>query len=231
MAVPSVIGDLSTTASSNSPAGSDSPIEADNFLRAHAAFIAQLDANKAPKASPTFTGTVTADVLTTTGNTTLGNASTDTLNVGNGGIVKDASGNVGIGVTPSTWSGAGGPAVEVGVVGSAIVGNTSVMDLIHNAYYNSGWKYAATAAAAYYEVGNGTHRWFTAASGSANAEITFAERMQIDASGNVISNVSGSAPTLSANSQMVFNLTSNTNLRISVRGTDGVTRTANITLA
>jgi hypothetical protein len=30
---------------------------------------------------------------------------------------------------------------------------------------------------------------------------------------------------------MVFNLTSNTNLRISVRGTDGTTRTANITLA
>jgi len=30
---------------------------------------------------------------------------------------------------------------------------------------------------------------------------------------------------------MVFNLTSNTNLRVSVRGSDGVTRTANITLA
>lgn len=40
--------------------------------------------------------------LTTTGNTTLGNASTDTLNVGNGGIIKDASGNVGIGVSPTS---------------------------------------------------------------------------------------------------------------------------------
>jgi hypothetical protein len=29
---------------------------------------------------------------------------------------------------------------------------------------------------------------------------------------------------------MVFNLTSNTNLRISVRGSDGVTRTTNLTL-
>lgn len=36
--------------------------------------------------------------LTTTGNTVLGDASTDTLNVGNGGLVKDASGNVGIGI-------------------------------------------------------------------------------------------------------------------------------------
>lgn len=34
-----------------------------------------------------------------TGNTTLGDASTDTLNVGNGGIVKDASGNVGVGAS------------------------------------------------------------------------------------------------------------------------------------
>ena len=37
--------------------------------------------------------------LTTTGNTILGDASTDTLNVGNGGLVKDASGNVGIGTS------------------------------------------------------------------------------------------------------------------------------------
>lgn len=35
--------------------------------------------------------------LTTTGNTILGDASTDTLNVGNGGLIKDASGNLGVG--------------------------------------------------------------------------------------------------------------------------------------
>jgi len=54
---------------------------------------------------------------------------------------------------------------------------------------------------------------------------------QVDSVGNMIPQITGTAPTLSANSQMVFNLTSNTNLRISVRGTDGTTRTANITLA
>jgi hypothetical protein len=57
--------------------------------------------SKSDTASPTFTGTVTAAALTTTGNTILGDASTDTLNVGNGGLVKDASGNVGIGASPS----------------------------------------------------------------------------------------------------------------------------------
>jgi hypothetical protein len=53
----------------------------------------------------------------------------------------------------------------------------------------------------------------------------------IDNLGNTISNVNSAVPSLATNSQMVFNLTSNTNLRISVRGADGTTRTANITLA
>jgi hypothetical protein len=71
-------------------------------------------AAKAPLASPTFTGTVTAAALTTTGNTILGDASTDTLNVGNGGLVKDASGNVGIGTSS--------PAQKLQVNGKAIIG-------------------------------------------------------------------------------------------------------------
>lgn len=47
MPVPTVITDLSTTAASNSPAGSDPPgPDGDNYFRAHAAFIAQLYAGK-----------------------------------------------------------------------------------------------------------------------------------------------------------------------------------------
>jgi hypothetical protein len=46
--------------------------------------------------------TINGTDLTTTGNTILGNASTDTLNVGNGGLVKDTSGNVGIGTASPT---------------------------------------------------------------------------------------------------------------------------------
>ena len=58
-----------------------------------------------------------------------------------------------------------------------------------------------------------------------------AHRLQIDSAGNMIPIIQTTAPTLTLNGQMVFNLTSNTNLRISVRGSDGTTRTANITLA
>lgn len=57
------------------------------------------------------------------------------------------------------------------------------------------------------------------------------ERARIDSSGNWISSAPITPPTLATNGTMVFNLTSNTNLRVSVRGSDGVTRVANITLA
>jgi len=131
MTVPTNITDLSTTAASNPPNGSsDTPQEGDDHIRAAYSFIALNYQDKAPKASPTFTGTpvaptaavdtnttqiattayvigqgyaklasptftgtVTAAAVTTTGNTILGDASADTLNVGSGGIVKDSSGN------------------------------------------------------------------------------------------------------------------------------------------
>jgi hypothetical protein len=49
--------------------------------------------------------------------------------------------------------------------------------------------------------------------------------------GNVISGAPATPPSLSTNGTMVFNLTSNTNLRVSVRGSDGVTRTGSIPLS
>lgn len=62
MTVPTLITDLSTTAASNSPAGSDAVFpDLDNFIRAYGAFIAQLYASsllKAPIASPSLTGTL-----------------------------------------------------------------------------------------------------------------------------------------------------------------------------
>ena len=67
---------------------------------------------------------------------------------------------------------------------------------------------------------------------AANGAVAF----QLDTTGNAI--ISGittlglsNSSTPASNSQMSFALTSNTNLRITVRGTDGVVRTANITLA
>ena len=65
----------------------------------------------------TNTGTETLVNLTSTGNTTLGDATTDTLTVGVTGIVKDASGNVGIGTASPSSLG------KLAVVGGNIVVN------------------------------------------------------------------------------------------------------------
>jgi len=48
------------------------------------------------------TGSTTLINLTTTGNTILGDQSTDTLNVANGNLVLDASGNLGVGISSPT---------------------------------------------------------------------------------------------------------------------------------
>lgn len=65
MPVPSAITDLSQTAGSNSPSGSESPITTDNYLRSHASFIALLNAALGNGSSVGFTQSGTgADVRT-----------------------------------------------------------------------------------------------------------------------------------------------------------------------
>ena len=53
----------------------------------------------------------------------------------------------------------------------------------------------------------------------------------LEVSGNVVLQPSASAPTLGANGDMSFQLVSNTSLKILVRGSDGVTRSATLTLS
>jgi len=60
---------------------------------------------------------------------------------------------------------------------------------------------------------------------------TLTEKLRIDSNGAQVSVVPTTAATLTTNNTMTFALTSNTNLRISVRGSDGVTRVSNLTLA
>lgn len=57
------------------------------------------------------------------------------------------------------------------------------------------------------------------------------DRLIIDSAGNTLINVEAAQPALDRTGQMVFNLVDNTTLRVAVRGSDGVTRTANIALA
>jgi hypothetical protein len=56
------------------------------------------------------------------------------------------------------------------------------------------------------------------------------ERARIDILGNLIQRVNTTAATLTANSTLTFSLVDNSTLRISVRGSDGTTRTATVAL-
>ena len=61
MTIPSAITDLSTTAASNPPAGTDSPNTLDDQQRQAYAFIRSLYDTKAPSDTPTFSGKVKGD--------------------------------------------------------------------------------------------------------------------------------------------------------------------------
>ena len=104
-------------------------------------------------------------------------------------MTLDASGNVGIGVTPSAW-GAGFKATEYisGIQTSAVYGSGYNIGVVQNAYYNgANWIYKTTQAASLYSSSLGTHSWYTAPSGTAGNAITFTQAMTLDA--NSILNV------------------------------------------
>ena len=131
-------------------------------------------------------GTIQGD-LTTTGNTVLGDASTDTLNVANGGLVKDSSGNLGLGVTPSAWKSTS-KALQVNTTGAFISDTSYGTYISDNLYLNSGaqWIRLTTNYATLYGQGSGTHVWYTAPSGTAGTAITFTQAMALDNSGYLL---------------------------------------------
>jgi hypothetical protein len=101
----------------------------------------------------------------------------------------DASGNLGLGVTPSAWGGGFSGVLEVKNAGSALAsggsGNTS---LWANSYYTSGvLKYAANGLASNYTQDSGQHIWSTAPNNTsgAGATLAFTQAMTLDASGNL----------------------------------------------
>ena len=99
-------------------------------------------------------------------------------------VTVSATQNVGIGVTPSASS---VKTFEIGAVGLGLTNRASgKIALLQNAYFNSGFKYAASGmTTAMYEVDNGTHYWYNAPSGTAGNAISFTNSMLLDTSGNL----------------------------------------------
>jgi hypothetical protein len=131
---------------------------------------------------PTSSGLTYIDAVTSaSGATSLGFR---TYNNGtyNDAVRIDSSGNVGIGVTPSAWSGY----TALQTAGPSVWGTTGVGHLSVNTYFDgTNYKYISTSAATDYYQLSGTHVWRYAASGAAGTNVSFSEAMRIDTSGNV----------------------------------------------
>ncbi len=147
------------------------------------------------------------------------------------------SGNVGLGVTPSAWASTY-RAVQVGQAG-AVFGMTNDQDrvgLTSNAYFDttdSRWEYIGTGLATRYEQDGGVHSWFTAASGTANAAISFTQAMTLTAGGNFAINCAGVNAKLEVVSTTgeVFRADASGGAARIVADQDGVKTTGNIALA
>jgi len=105
-------------------------------------------------------------------------------------LTLDGSGNLGLGVTPSAWSGTN-PVFEFGNTSTSVSASlfqNGVNDtwFSSNAYFNgTNWIYKATGAATQYHQSNQAHEWYKAASGTAGNAISFTQAMTLDASGSL----------------------------------------------
>jgi hypothetical protein len=129
-------------------------------------------------------GALTATSITDSGLTsgrvtyaTTGGLLTDSANLTFSSTVTS------IGITPSTWNLAGYYAAEIGVAGNAIFSGLGDTILSSNAYYNSGWKYAASSVASSLFELNGTNAYLKIANaGTVGGAITWITPMKVDIS-------------------------------------------------
>ena len=131
-------------------------------------------------ASGTGVLTVTAPNTSTDRTITLPD-STGTLVDSTTAVTKDANGNVGIGVTPESWE-SKFKVLQVGRGGSIFSpDNNDELSLGSNIYTNTGGieKYINTDTAAIHNIDTGKHTFKVAASGSADANITWTTGFEV----------------------------------------------------
>ena len=123
------------------------------------------------------------------GDVTLGAATPSITDNGNANAITiDSAENVGIGVTPEAWHN-DYRNLAVGGTGALwsqkAVGTGKAMGVGQNVYYDGSNKYITTDEASRYYQANGVHTFEVAASGSADAAITWTDAMTIDNNGYV----------------------------------------------
>jgi hypothetical protein len=98
------------------------------------------------------------------------------------------SGNLGLGVTPSSWDSISYTALQL-PYGGCIAGYKGsafpIVQVASNWYYDNGDKYVISAAASIYSQANGVHSWGVAGSGTAGATISFNTAMVLTNQGRL----------------------------------------------
>jgi hypothetical protein len=118
---------------------------------------------------------------------TYGSGSAGTLTFNLGAATLDSSGNLGLGVVPSTWT--AGVGFQVGTALSMFSNTYSYSYIMSNAYFNGTFKFKTTGyQAAMYQQNNGLHAWFNSnnTNGTADATWTATQAMTLDAIGNLL---------------------------------------------
>jgi hypothetical protein len=96
-------------------------------------------------------------------------------------MTLDASGNLGLGVTPSAW--VNFKALE-STAGNSVYFGSSQASLGSNIYNDgAGWRYKTTAPAGVFNNVQGTYYWFQAPSGTAGNSVGLTQAMTLQASG------------------------------------------------
>lgn len=116
------------------------------------------------------------------------------LNAYNGYVKVDAQGNIGIKVSPSTWT-TGASVIQMGNYGAYGQARGGTCDTVMSwnasvasgAATGTGYVYRNTGDIASAYEQNGAHRWFvTATAGTAGNAISFSQAMTLDTSGNLL---------------------------------------------
>jgi hypothetical protein len=143
-------------------------------------------------------GTAAGPSISPTGDTNTGVyfPAADQVAISTGGaqrVVVDASGNVGVGVTPS--SAPSGTSIQFGPPASGLLFcDSNNTNLASNAYFDTTWKYQTTGVgSSRFAQLSGGYGWYSAPAGTAGSTIPFGDpEMTLDTSGRLLLNTTGS---------------------------------------